>query len=912
MPRRNEIPEGIRSKVVDMHNAGMGYKLISKSLEIHHSTVRKIIHKWIRFNTVATLPRSGRPTKKPPNRTQTAQLEADHAGPARDKGGDKVDSESAGPAHLIKKAPDKKMREFSSDCEDADTADSSPDTDEEDPMLRVLFPTTTKDAREDADHKRHKNSASCDDPPEEDPMEQIFDPNFDGEKKIFSGSSVSVRALLLLLLAFILKHDLSKAATKDLLALLNLVVPGCIPSSLRFLKKHLTDIDKTTEIHLYCPRCENYLGLEPGTECGVCQQRLSKKSLLEKANYFLVMPLEIQLRKVLTRVHSKLGKHFTRGDSVSDINTGGEYKHDEQEGSITLTFTCDSSPLLKSSKFSVWPILCTINELPYVERCKNVLLHTLWFGKGKPLLQCFFTPFINELHKLSNEGFTWEDESGLELNTRVAAKICVCDSMARSAVQNFQPFSSEFGCGFCYHKGELVQKGRGYTRVYPVQIDGCDLRHMAETEQLATLVIENGYPQGQMGVKGHSPLLLLPAFDVIKGFIPDYMHCVCLGVVPEFVNRWLDPLYGRKRFHLPPQSLKDLDKALCAIQPPDEIRQRPRRLSERMHWEASEWRAFALLYSPVILCKVLPKLYYKHWMLLVSSLHVLLSQFATQEEISCAELCLVQFVSQVPSLYGLEHCSFNCHLLMHLTDCARNWGLLWANSAFVFQDVHSRLLQMYSRTQSASSHIFKQFVSYDEIVSKGSDVLKDTSAEIAELFSSMTSCGILTKSSNYIRDDAFTLGCGSQRSLTVRELAALQSKDTWPITEYARFVYKDMLVTTLDYSISCKRNNSVLETTSGFVLVESVVVVEKRCSCEKSPGCSCRELVVFCRKLLRANSQPTIQNKQISKNIAEFLVRVRSSDELCALACPDIVAKCFLIEQKGRLYVMRMPVLEIL
>ncbi|PWA27313.1 hypothetical protein CCH79_00021020, partial [Gambusia affinis] len=548
--------------------------------------------------------------------------------------------------------------------------------------------------------------------------EQIFDPNFDNEKKIYAGSSVSVRALLLLLLAFILKHDLSKAATKDLLALLNLMVPGCIPSSLHFIKKHLTDIDKKTEIHLYCPRCENYLGVEPGTECGVCQQRLSKKSLLEKANYFLVLPLENQLRKVLKRLHSKLGKHFTKEDYVSDVNTG-----------------------------------------------------------GKPLLQCFFTPFINELHKLSHEGFTWEDESGLELNTSVMAKICVCDSVVRSAVQNFQPFSSEFGCGFCYHKGELVQKGRGHTRVYPVQVDGCDLRHMAETEQLAIVVIENGYPQGQMGVKGHSPLLLLPSFDVVKGFIPDYMHCVCLGVVPEFVNLWLDPLYGRKPFHLSPQSLKNLDKALSTIQPPDEIRQRPRRLSERMHWEASEWRAFALLYSPVILRKVLPNLYYKHWMLLISSLHILLSQFASQEEISCAELCLVQFVSQVPSLYGLEHCSFNCHLLMHLTDCVRNWGLLWANSAFIFQGVHRRLLQMYSRAQSAPSNIFKQI-----------------------------------------------------------------SKDTRPVTEYARFVYRDMLVTSLDYSISSKRNNSIIETTNGFVLVESVVVVEKHCSCERSSDCSCREL----------------------------------------------------------------------
>ncbi|XP_027897748.1 uncharacterized protein LOC114159787 isoform X2 [Xiphophorus couchianus] len=986
MPRGNEIPVRVRSEIVALHNAGKGYKLISKTLQIPHSTVRNIVIKWKRFNTVATLSRK----RKYEERTKwEIQDEADPAGPASEKGGDldkpdllskvllaagNTDSNSTeskpSKEELVSSRPtlhsrDKEMRDLNSNCEEGDNTgrsdsdeeepmssflfarsageaedhervdhpgqacdtedpdesqkdestaeeggDAEPsDTDEEDPLASYLFGRAREGTEEHPQHEKRKNSASCDDTPEDDPMEQIFDPNFDDEKKIFAGSSVSVRALLLLLLAFILKHDLSKAATKDLLALLNLMVPGCIPSSLQFIKKHLTDIDKKTEIHLYCPRCENYLGVEPGTECGVCQQRLSKRSLLEKANYFLVLPLENQLRKVLKRLHSKLGKHFTKDDYISDVNTGGEYKHEEQEGSITLTFTCDSSPLLNSSKFSVWPILCTINELPYVERCKNVLLHTLWFGKGKPLLQCFFTPFINELHKLSHEGFTWEDESGLELNTRVMAKICVCDSVVRSAVQNFQPFSSEFGCGFCYHKGELVQKGRGYTRVYPVQVDGCDLRHMAETEQLAIVVIENGYPQGQMGVKGHSPLLLLPSFDVVKGFIPDYMHCVCLGVVPEFVNLWLDPLYGRKSFHLSPQSLKNLDKALSAIQPPDEIRQRPRRLSERMHWEASEWRAFALLYSPVILRKVLPNLYYKHWMLLISSLHILLSPFASQEEISCAELCLVQFVSQVPSLYGLEHCSFNCHLLMHLTDCARNWGLLWANSTFVFQGVHSRLLQMYSRAQSAPSNIFKQIVSYDEIILKGSNVLKDTGTEITDLFSSMTSCGILTKSSNCISEDVFTLGCGSQRSLTVRELAALQSKDTRPVTEYAHFVYRDMLVTTLDYSVSYKRNNSVIETTSGFVLVESVVVVEGHCSCERSSDCSCRELVAFCRKLLPSNSQPTIQNEQINRNIAEFLVRVRSSDELCAVTCQDVVSKCFVMEQKGRLYVMRMPVL---
>ena len=46
-----------------MHKAGKGYKSISKSLDVHQSTVRQIVYKWRKFSTVATLLRSGHPAK---------------------------------------------------------------------------------------------------------------------------------------------------------------------------------------------------------------------------------------------------------------------------------------------------------------------------------------------------------------------------------------------------------------------------------------------------------------------------------------------------------------------------------------------------------------------------------------------------------------------------------------------------------------------------------------------------------------------------------------------------------------------------------------------------------------------------------------------------------------------------------
>ncbi|XP_033983758.1 uncharacterized protein LOC117480527 [Trematomus bernacchii] len=132
--------------------------------------------------------------------------------------------------------------------------------------------TSDESAGEDVMNEDRANSVPSGDDTPEDPMEHVFDPTFNGEKKIYAGSSVTMAALLLLLMAFILKHGLSKAATKHLLELLNFVVPGCVPKSVWYLEKYFLDYNDKTEIHFYCPRCANYLGVEPGNECGVCQQ----------------------------------------------------------------------------------------------------------------------------------------------------------------------------------------------------------------------------------------------------------------------------------------------------------------------------------------------------------------------------------------------------------------------------------------------------------------------------------------------------------------------------------------------------------------------------------------------------------------------------------------------------------------
>jgi len=182
-------------------------------------------------------------------------------------------------------------------------------------------------------------------------------------------------------------------------------------------------------------------------------------------------------------------------------------------------------------------------------------------------------------------------------------------------------------------------------------------------------------------VKGASILLLLPNFDIVQSFVPDYMHSVLLGVVRQFINLWTDSCSHSQPFYI--KNIQAVDRLLKTIKIPDEIHRLPRSLSDRKFWKASEYRSFLLLYSPVVLSNFLPKRYYQHWVLLVHALHLLLQHEITDVMLNVRTKCLNKFVALVPELYGDCHVSYNVHCLIHLPDSVLNWGPLWSQCAFV-------------------------------------------------------------------------------------------------------------------------------------------------------------------------------------------------------------------------------------
>jgi hypothetical protein len=110
-------------------------------------------------------------------------------------------------------------------------------------------------------------------------------------------------------------------------------------------------------------------------------------------------------------------------------------------------------------------------------------------------------------------------------------------------VQGLHQFNGAFGCSWCEQEGDIVEKGNGHVRVYPFVIKR--QRTHDELLRCARNVTENNELIHVKGIKTVSPLFLLRTwgFDMVQSFAVDYMHCVLLGAVRQFIDLWTNSKY---------------------------------------------------------------------------------------------------------------------------------------------------------------------------------------------------------------------------------------------------------------------------------------------------------------------------------------------------------------------------------
>jgi len=419
----------------------------------------------------------------------------------------------------------------------------------------------------------------------------------DLESPLYSGAPVTMYAALLLILAFVLNHNLTNEALADLLSLLNIVLvqPNLVPPSVYKFYKHLRITKANSIRHYYCSSCEKPLDQSSGMKCSnsSCQHIFPRE---QNIPYFLELPLDQQIQALFQRpyFYHQIQHRFNRTKfsdrHIEDIYDGQLYKEHFKPGGIlsspanlSLLWNTDGVPVFKSSTYSVWPLYFVVNELPYKLRMQkqNILLGGLWFGYSKPNMQHFLRPMWKALSRLELQGTLVQAWGNLQkFVSKIILLAGTCDLPAKCLVQNFIQFNGFMGCSKCLQPGATLTLGpRSHTHIYPYISDNPSgpLRSRKQTAEDVQHYLETGSTRN--GVLGPSWFGCLRYFDPIRGTAVDYMHGCLLGVMRRLFHLWLSPENHKKPFYIG-QLSSLIDRRLLSIKPPAEISRAPRPLSD--------------------------------------------------------------------------------------------------------------------------------------------------------------------------------------------------------------------------------------------------------------------------------------------------------------------------------------------
>ena len=385
-----------------------------------------------------------------------------------------------------------------------------------------------------------------------------------------SNSKYSETAILT---SFILKHNLSKNASKDLTKLVK-----CLSKNKK--TPTLSDILAFSGIAIYnifhyCGKCGYVFSPINSNEfqCKTvnCNGLRYKGSLNKQGeakyprNKFLIADIKTSLKDLLEKkeiwnviaYRKKIAKKRNHHENKADIIFAKEYQKLSKEGqflwhefNISAQFNTDGVEIFQSSSVKIWPIYIAINELnitPVNIRCArdNMILVGVWQGKGQPPHYQYIHKFSEDMSKLFHDGFPVKINDKIEI-VRICVILGSMDLPAKAKVLNMTQFNGSFGCSTCEIEGLRVKKGRGTVQVYPHKPVG-EKANLRSNEEINMVIAPRATLSKRIkGIIGYSGLMIMPLFDLVIGVVPDYMHGSLLGATKLLPQLWFSSTNSKK------------------------------------------------------------------------------------------------------------------------------------------------------------------------------------------------------------------------------------------------------------------------------------------------------------------------------------------------------------------------------
>lgn len=336
---------------------------------------------------------------------------------------------------------------------------------------------------------------------------------------------------------------------------------------------------------------------------------------------------------------------------------------------LNLSINIDGIPLYVNSKlYSAYPILVRFLEIPNKIICAGIFC-TNSTHKKLPPPDVFLERFLSDCAVLRD---------GIETKYgKIPVKIgpFICDAPMRSYLKQIVGHGAYNSCERCVQKGEYHGGHVALVEVdKPMRTDGSFKEHSDHHHHIPNK---------------ESPLVTKLDFNMVSGFVLDYMHCTCIGTMKRLLTRWKRSKPNEKKCHLSVDQKTKFDETLLSLAkhiPSDFPRKFQGGLHHLSHWKASEMRLMMVYVGMVLLAdkSLFSSTIQYNFLLFAVAMRLLLFDGMQDNMIIVSEL-LEDFLKTSSEIYGKSFVSYNIHSMIHLPDDYKRYGNLNRISAFPFE-----------------------------------------------------------------------------------------------------------------------------------------------------------------------------------------------------------------------------------
>lgn len=494
------------------------------------------------------------------------------------------------------------------------------------------------------------------------------------------------------LLKFQAEQNISNAATVRIAQIQNEMEGSQIEISLD-MRKLIKNADRrySFEYYVFCEKCKEVV--KSGNYCPQCDIKTTKT----RDNFFVYIPIKQQialtLHKHLDAIMEFVEKERTN-ETIQDIYDGKVFQETKLKYPniiiLPLTFNLDGASVSNSSKTSIWPILIYQNFLPPNIRFmkENILLAGVISTNTKPDLAKLMLPFIIEMNQLFKDKISIIRD-GKNHHFLPLVMFCLCDLPARAEVQQIKFVSGYHSCPVCLQRGEAVKTTNGkssYVR-YVKTDEKPEMR--THTQTITYTITHLATKKSVHGIKGITPLIAFPAYDVIRNVSTDQMHGTFLGIMNDLLDIWL----GKKCLKNVKNGFKiktvedrmKFNRNILQLKPYSEITRKPRSLFERSFYKAVEYKNLLWFYIHYSLYGILSQAAINHFDLLSAATYILNKPEISKADIHQAADMLEKFANDFESNYSKNSVTMNVHMIRHYAHNVIESGPLWCQSMFGFE-----------------------------------------------------------------------------------------------------------------------------------------------------------------------------------------------------------------------------------